>query len=762
MRQLLTCLVLGTCLMSVFLLVGVQSASTLLHDWRANKLGNPIPPDWRPRVEEGNMLFGSAEPSETYRMAAVGNGYMSSVVGSDTIYVAGVFNGAGQTTHRARIPSTNAITLTNAQHVGSALDLERAVFYRRSTYQNCLACAVFNIEQRWYTHRYYASLFVHEIEIKSLTATGETATFQIALNNGTKSVDMNLQPLTPVIRNTILIDGKTYTPEQPTSTRVEVAVCSDFVPTSISVNATGEAQTFYFITAIRTSLDSVMPVDDAIIDFQNALGMKGGLLSTHIAAWADIWEAGIEVGGRLELAQAINSSLYYLLSAIREGNYETMQNYKVGMEPRWKRTSSFPVQSFSLSPGSLATSGYNGHTFWDADVWMYPTLLMFYPSIARNVVNYRYNRIPASALRAQANGYQGYQFVWESAFTGTEVCPWPGGWREHHIMGDIAIAVQNYWRVTQDKEWLKNEGLPIVYGIAQFWASRVTWNSSLNAYAINGVVGPDEYATGDNYGGINNNAYTNAIAQATFNFVFEAMSVLDMTPPAQWKEISSKIYIPFDKNLNYHPEYQGYKRSQIVKQADTVLLGYPVLYSMPETVRANDLTYYAGVTDPNGPAMTWGMFSLGWLEIGHIEEAARYFNLSYQLNINLPFYAWMEGPNGGCPHFITGAGGFLQGVWAGYGGVRILEKSLTLDPILPENTDYVRFRRLQYSGSQLDILYTEKIVNVTLQSDTKPYLQITARNVTYPLTPGRPVVLSRDSRPFSITTANKEEDMLLF
>ncbi len=113
-----------------------------------------------------------------------------------------------------------------------------------------------------------------------------------------------------------------------------------------------------------------------------------------------------------------------------------------------------PDWPWSLSPGSLASNGYNGHTFWDGETWMYPSLLMLHPDLAESMLRYRYNHIAGAKLKAQSYnaGYQGTMFPWESAFTGEEVCPIsaPTGQLEQHISGDIAFAVMQYRKKTNE------------------------------------------------------------------------------------------------------------------------------------------------------------------------------------------------------------------------------------------------------------------------------------------------------------------------
>ena len=173
------------------------------------------------------------------------------------------------------------------------------------------------------------------------------------------------------------------------------------------------------------------------------------------------------------------------------------------------------------------------------------------------------------------------------------------------------------------------------------------------------VIPPDEYADH-----VNNSAYTNSVAIYSLQYAAAAATLLGEPPSsyAPWIDAASRIVIPFDSVNQYHPEYDGYKNGTVIKQADVILLGFPleVSSSTPE-VRANDLLYYSKVTDNGGPAMTWGMFAVSYLELGpsYIDLARSNFNRSFA-NAQPPFLVWTETPSGGTPNFLTGAGGFLQ------------------------------------------------------------------------------------------------------
>jgi len=616
---------------------------------RINSKKNDAPSDWKLRISQGNMLFTSLEPSNERMMASVGNGYVATVVGSRSSFISGVYNGPALSvinpSHRARIPSTSNISIKNLKsNFGSALDLERSVFYRRlsvlSENENI-------VEQRWYAHRTNRYLLVHEIHVNSTA----TISLELSLDSGPKSNDISFQFIEEM-DNFLLYEGAIKVPEDSSSEKVNIAYAFTKVPQNVLVN---KSQTLYYITAFRTSLDSENPLKDVVSTYKDAWNHREVLLNEHINGWLQLWSSRIEVEDNLQLAQAINSSLYYILSSIR---------------------SDWP---FSLSPGGLASDGYNGHVFWDAETWMYPTLLLMYPSLAESMLQYRFNRMKAAQQKASSYhpGYNGTMFPWESAFTGLEVCPTIAktGLLEQHISGDISFAVQQFWRVSNRTDWLANIGFPLLEGIATFWASRVQKDVH-SQYEVNGVIPPDEYAEN-----VDNSVYTNLIAKFSLEFAINAGNVIGRRTPEHWMEIKNNLKILFNQEQQYHPEYDGYK-GQRIKQADVVLLGFPLMLDMPAQVRYNDLIYYSEKTDPNGPAMTWSMYCIAWLELGfHDDNVYRVCERSHT-NIQPPFNIWTETPNGGTVNFITGAGGFLQGIWAGFAGIRIHENELFVNPHL--------------------------------------------------------------------------------
>jgi len=251
-------------------------------------------------------------------------------------------------------------------------------------------------------------------------------------------------------------------------------------------------------------------------------------------------------------------------------------------------------------------------------------------------------------------------------FGGGKIGPW--GEYEQHISGDICLAARQYYYATQDKAWLKEIGYPLAKGVANFYSRRVApkpgnANSAEGSYDYNGVMGPDEFAYP-----VNNSAYTNAAAGIALAFATEAAAALGEKADPLWATVAAGLQLEVDQKVptrpdlkgGYHPEYKGFPKDPSkpsVKQADTIMLSYPLGVAIPAQVLANDLSFYDPITDPNGPAMTWAIFAVGWINAGNFSMAAPHFQRGYA-NVHPPFNVWTESPTGGTVNFITGAGGF--------------------------------------------------------------------------------------------------------
>ena len=437
----------------------------------------------------------------------------------------------------------------------------------------------------------------------------------------------------------------------------------------------GETYRFSIAGSSITSAHHDDPLNEAErLTIYAKLEGRDRLLQFHEQAWAELWKGDIEIEGDEVSQKDVRSMLYHLYSFSRAGT------------------------ALSPSPMGLSGLGYNGHVFWDTELWMYPAVLLMNQSLAKSMVEYRFQRLDAAKRNAFSKGFKGAMFPWESAGTGVEETPvWAlSGPFEHHITGCVAIAAWNYYCVTQDKTWLREKGWPILSATAEFWASRVERNGP-GKYDIKNVVAADEWAEN-----VDNNAFTNAAARANLQYAIAAAKILGISPDADWQLVASNIPIlQFPDGITReHATYNG----EGIKQADVNLLSYPLKeVTDPARIR-KDLEYYsARVPDEGTPAMTQATFTTLYARLGDGEKAWHWFQDSYIPNLNPPFRVIAETKGGTNPYFATGAGGIIQSMLMGFGGLDITPtgivqlksklppkwKSLTLKGIGPERKIYV-------------------------------------------------------------------------
>ena len=418
----------------------------------------------------------------------------------------------------------------------------------------------------------------------------------------------------------------------------------------------GESYVFSIAGTSITSAHHDDPLNEAErLTIYAKLEGRDRLLQFHRKAWDKLWESDIVVEGDPQSQQDIHSMLYHLYSFVREGT------------------------AYSPSPMGLSGLGYNGHVFWDAELWMYPAILVMHPELAKSMMEYRYQRLEAARRNAFANGFKGAMFPWESAETGVEETPvWAlSGPFEHHITADVAIAAWNYFAVTQDKEWLREKGYPMLSATADFWSSRVERNGP-GHYDIKNVVAADEWAEN-----VDNNAFTNAAAKANLQYATQAARILGITPDPDWMVVANNIPILKMEGgvTQEHATYKG----EGIKQADVNLLAYPLKEITDKAQIRKDLEYYSSrVPDEGTPAMTQGVFALLYARLGDGDKAYHWFKDAYVPNLNPPFRVIAETKGGTNPYFATGAGGILQSILMGFGGLEITPQGIKqLPSVLP-------------------------------------------------------------------------------
>jgi trehalose/maltose hydrolase-like predicted phosphorylase len=431
----------------------------------------------------------------------------------------------------------------------------------------------------------------------------------------------------------------------------------------------GKKYRFAVAGGICTSKDVTDPLNES--ERQPIYALQEGidkLLTRHKQAWAELWNTGdIQIEGDLDAQQRVRFALYNLYSFIRP---ETRQ---------------------SIAPMGLSSQGYNGHIFWDTELWMYPALLALQPDMAKSCLDYRSDRLQKAKQKAFIYGYKGAMYPWESDDTGEEATPtWAlTGIYEQHITADVSIAFWNYYAYTQDKDWLKKEWA-VLKETADFWVSRVVENPD-GSYSILNVVGADEYAQH-----VDDNAFTNASAIESLKNTIKAAKILNEPINPKWVLIADKLLIHTKNGITQN--YKGYE-GQMIKQADVNLLAYPLNIITDKAQIERDLEYYADKIDKkDGPAMASGVLSVLYARLGNREKAYNYFVKSYLPNSRPPFGVFSESANSNNPYFATGAGAMLQAVIYGFGGVELTDTGLKYNKgLLPK-----QWKSLKIIGLGLD------------------------------------------------------------
>jgi protein-glucosylgalactosylhydroxylysine glucosidase len=408
------------------------------------------------------------------------------------------------------------------------------------------------------------------------------------------------------------------------------------------------------------------------------------LLEQQRAAWRDLWRSDIEIDGDPRAQSAVHSDLYYLLATSTADTH-------------------WPMGACGLTPG------YTGHAFWDSDSWIFPALLLLHPERAKSLVMFRSFTLPAAQSRAQARGLKGAMYPWESdPQNGSEQTPhfaYVLGEREIHVNADIAIAQWQYWLATHDREWLKKYGWPVLRNVADFWASRASWNAEKKRYEIVHVT-----SVAESYNDVPNDTFTNVSAQKALNIAGSAAALIGEPADPHWAEVAAKLYIPFSESQQRHLDFDAGVPREPLEGSTLGMLMYPSLdFQMSKQVRRNDFDYTMisvkeGGREPHGMGMAPA--SIAAAAVGDSDLAVEWLQSNFTSNlIRPPFDVRVETASNLSGYFITSSGGFVQNLVYGFSGLRLQEKGLTAayGPVLPPAWKSMTLKDIAFRGQHFDI-----------------------------------------------------------
>jgi hypothetical protein len=445
----------------------------------------------------------------------------------------------------------------------------------------------------------------------------------------------------------------------------------------------GETYTFTkFVAASREDWGGDAQADVALAAQAREAGFDA-LLERHRAAWRDLWKSDIAIDGDARAQTAVHSDLYYLLATSTADTH-------------------WPMGACGLTPG------YTGHAFWDSDSWIFPALLLLHPERAKSLVLFRSFTLPAAKARAQARGLKGAMYPWEAdPENGSEQTPhfaYVLGEREIHVNADIAIAQWQYWLATKDREWLKKHGWPVMRNVADFWASRASWNADKGRYDIVHVT-----SVAESYNDVPNDTFTNVSAQKSLNLAAKAAAIVGERADPHWAEVAAKLYIPFSEAEQRHLDFDPSVPREPLEGSTLGLLMYPSLdLPMAAQIRRNDFDHtMIGVQDGHAPhGMAMAPASIAAAAVGDAPSAVAWLqsNFTSQL-IKPPFNVRTETASNNSGYFVTSSGGFVQNLIYGFGGLRIQEKGLitAYAPVLPPEWKSMTLKNIAFRGRRYDI-----------------------------------------------------------
>jgi trehalose/maltose hydrolase-like predicted phosphorylase len=427
------------------------------------------------------------------------------------------------------------------------------------------------------------------------------------------------------------------------------------------------------------------------------------LLAEQRRAWAQRWRGSeVTIVGGAEAARdelAARFSVFHLLAASCAGG------------------------EAAVGARGLTGDAYDGHVFWDADMFVLPALVALRPEAARSMLEYRIRRLPAARAQAAALGRRGARFPWESARDGTDVTPrlvhGPHGEpipiltgaHEEHIVADVAWAAVRYAEWTGDAAFLEGPGRDLVVETARYWASRARLDRAGRAH-LYGVMGPDEY-----HEVVDDNAYTNVMARWNLRRGADLLDQVEgvgirsaadsagtrAPEAAAWRDLAARLVDGFDADRGVYEQFAGYfgleplvvsdfarppvamdvllgpervRTSQLIKQADVLMIHHVLPTVPPRDSLERCLDFYEPRT-AHGSSLSPAISAALLARAGRPDEALDLFRTAARIDLDD-----VTGTTAGGLH-LAAMGGVWQALAFGFLGVRTDSDTVVVDPHLP-------------------------------------------------------------------------------
>lgn len=473
--------------------------------------------------------------------------------------------------------------------------------------------------------------------------------------------------------------------------------------TFVALNQTASIQKFGGYT-VSLNHDDTQIAAEQVLEKAHAITYST-LLQNQKDAWAKIWEmSDITIEGDTKAQQGIRFNIFQL-----------NQTY-LGKDSR-----------LNIGPKGFTGEKYGGSTYWDTEAYCIPFYMATKDQqVARNLLAYRYNQLDKAIENAQKLGFKNGAALYPMVTMNGEEChnEWEITFEEIHRNGAIAFAIFNYHRYTGDYSYIPEKGLEVLIGIARFWHQRATFSTYKNQYVILGVTGPNEYENN-----VNNNFYTNYLAKWCIDYAIEQINKvkqkfaldytrimnkvqLDATEIAQWKDVSSNMYLPYSEQHGVYLQQDGFLdkelitvaqldksqrpinqkwswdrilRSPYIKQADT-LQGF---YFFEDHFTKEQLEKHFDFYEPftvHESSLSPCVHSIQAAVLGRMEQAYTFYLRTSRLDLDDYNKEVEEGLH------ITSMAGTWMSIVEGFGGMRVKNNILHFEPKIPKQWQAYSFK----------------------------------------------------------------------
>ncbi len=447
-------------------------------------------------------------------------------------------------------------------------------------------------------------------------------------------------------------------------------------------------------------------------------GALAGLAST---AAAEASALGFETLAREQAAEL--DAFWQDCDVIVEGDDVVQQSLRFGLLQLYQGVGR--DGRASIAAKGLTGPGYQGHLFWDAELYVLPSFLYARPELARGMLLHRIRALDAARRRAAELRHAGALYPWRTIDGDEASAFFPAGTAQVHINADIAYALERYLEATGDSELLWQGGAAMLFETARFWLSRGTFVARRGgAFCLHTVTGPDEYTAL-----VDNNFYTNLMAQEHLRFAartaaelaraeparFASLAAelhLDDAEPVRWLGAADRMRLPFDPELGIHCQDDGFLdkevwdpagiapeerplllhfhpldiyRRQVLKQPDVVQALYLREERFSRAEARRDFAYYEPLTTHDS-SLSPCVHGIVAARLGQLDKAERYFRQTARMDLDDINRNVKDGVH------TAAMGGAVMTVLHGFAGMRTEAGRLSFVPRLPGAWDGYRFR----------------------------------------------------------------------